>query len=209
MKIGVSIMAHPGRQQQATALADTLAARIAWDTHDRGEVWCGDEAWLMHDPRTDWWIVLQDDAEPIDGFLTYAKAALHYAPSGLVSFYTGTGRPHHLAVGRAVKNAERRGYAWMQHPTLMWGVAVAMPTPMVPVFMRWGHSSRLTFYDKRLSAFAGAIDKPVRYTNPSLVDHADGPTLLRHPWGEPTMRRKAWTLGAPKTWDTAALEIPA
>lgn len=205
MKIGVSIMAHTKRAAMAMALADTLGdAEIAWDNGELGEVRCGDRAWQAHEPSTDWWIVLQDDAQPVDGFLQHAADALACAPEhSIVSFYTGKGRPIPLQVGAAVAQAQRRGAAWIAHHSLLWGVGVAMPTRAVPVFLRWGEQQD-GLYDKRLSRFAQTSGATVLYTQPSLVDHADGPSLLT---ADTAVERKAWRIGVAPTYKTGAVAI--
>jgi hypothetical protein len=202
-------MAHVDRADQASALAESVGADIAWDSLllDYGEVVNGDRAWAMRDPDADWHIVLQDDAVPVDGFLEHAANALAHA-DGMVSFYLGTGRPQQVAVGIAVAEADRRGAAWLQSTNLFWGVAVAMRTKYVDEFLAWG-GPRVTIgtYDKRLSIFAHASYQQVSYTLPCLVDHADGPSLVDHPWGAADMKRRAWRVGTPHRWDTTRVVI--
>lgn len=204
--VSVAVMAHTARAQQALHLAAALGARLSIDDGTLGETVNGDLAWSMHDPYADWHLVLQDDAVPVDGLLEHVAAALEHCPPTAVSLYVGTGRPRQPAVERGIALAEAKGTAWMECATLLWGVAVAMPTAHVAPFLSWAQANRLP-YDRRIGAYWQRARIPVRYTWPSLVDHADGPTLLDHPWGRPTMPRRAWRVGVPSTWDTEAVRF--
>jgi hypothetical protein len=209
MRVSYSVMAHVDRADEASALAESLGGcDIAWDSAllAYGETLNGDRAWALHDPSCAWHVVLQDDALPVDGFLEAVPQALAHAGGTLVSLYVGGGRPYPLQVGAAVANAKRAGRSWLESAQLLWGVAVAMPTPLVPEFQRWGFRQE-GVYDKRLGRFAVTKGMRVRYTTPSLVDHADGPTLITHPWGPPTTPRRARSLGIADTYDTPTVVI--
>lgn len=207
MRISYAVMAHPKRARAAVLLSDVLGGcPIAVDDVGYGETVNGDRAWAAYNPDAEWHVVMQDDAVPVPQITDRVRAALTYAPRGLVSLYTGTGRPKSVqaAVGRAIARADENGTAWLAHPKLLWGVAVAMPTALIPGFLAWGERVHAP-YDQRLSMF-GYTHLPTfaMYTWPSLVDHADGPTLLDHPWGRPDGPRRAWRTGVPARWDTHA-----
>jgi hypothetical protein len=199
-------MGHVNRQAQAEALAARLGAGLSLDDGTMGENTNGDHTWAIHNPDTDWALTLQDDAQPIDQLLHHTAAALEHAPRTAVSLYVGTGRPKQDQVERAVHTATATGAAWLEHPTLLWGVAVAMPTDHIAPFLAWASTNHLP-YDKRIGAYWQRARIPVRYTWPSLVDHADGPTLVTHPWGPPKSPRRAWRLGTPERWDTDPVRI--
>ena len=199
-------MAHSARYDTAVDLAQSLGAGLALDDGTLGETRNGDHAWACHDRDADFHVVLQDDALPIPGFAVHAAAALAARPASLVSFYVGTGRPRQHRVSTAIARATVDGCAWLSAETLLWGVAVAMPTEHIAPFLDWAADSRLP-YDRRLGAYANHAGLPIHYTHPSLVDHADGPTLLRHPWGPPRAPRHAWVTGTPTTWDTGTVVI--
>jgi hypothetical protein len=206
VRLSVAVMAHADRIDQAERLAATTGAKLLVDDGTLGEIANGDQAWGLHDPEADWHLVLQDDAQPIDNLLHHVTAALEHAPRTAVSLYVGTGRPKQDAVQRAIQLATDRGTAWLEHPTLLWGVAVAMPTDHIGPFLQWAKTSHLP-YDRRIGAYWQQVRTPVRYTWPSLVDHADGPTLVTHPWGPPKAPRRAWRVGTPDQWDTEAVSI--
>jgi hypothetical protein len=200
MRVSFAVMAHVARYDTAITLATSLEAALALDDGTHGENANGDHAWSAYDPDADWHVVLQDDAQPIPGFADHAADALEHAPRTAVSFYTGTGRPRQPQVANAIATADALESPWLQHATLLWGVAVAMPTEHVAPFLHWAKTSPLA-YDRRIGAYWQRAGIPIRYTHPSLVDHADEGTLLRHPWGPPTAPRKAWRLGVPRFWD--------
>ena len=199
-------MAHSARYDTAVDLAQSLGAGLALDDGTLGETRNGDHAWACHDRDADFHVVLQDDALPIPGFAVHAAAALAARPESLVSFYVGTGRPRQPRVSTAIARAQTDGCAWLSAETLLWGVAVALPTEHVTGFLDWAAGCALP-YDRRLGAYATHAGLPIHYTHPSLVDHADGPTLLRHPWGPPRAPRHAWATGTPTTWDTGTVVI--
>jgi hypothetical protein len=199
-------MAHVDRLDQAQRLARATGASLAVDDGRRGENANGDWAWREHDRDSDWALTLQDDAQPVDDLLNHVAAALEHAPRTAVSLYVGTGRPKQPAVEAAVHTATATGAAWLEHPTLLWGVAVAMPTDHITPFLTWARTNHLP-YDKRIGAYWQRARIPVRYTWPSLVDHADGPTLVKHPWGPPRAPRRAWRVGIPDRWDTPVVRI--
>lgn len=189
-------MAHPARREAAERLAsDVGAVGIAFDLTGAGEVANGNEAWrLAVAAGVDWAIVLQDDAVPIPGFKEHAETALTAAPAACVSFYTGTGRPRQDIVRKAVTEADEQNAAWLQHPSLLWGVAVALRADLAAPFLDWEYRRPLA-YDQRLSVYCKETGTRIAYTHPSLTDHADGPTLLTHSWGPPRSPRRAWRLG--------------
>jgi hypothetical protein len=203
MIVSIMVMAHATRHMQAEHLAASLEAGISMDNGNLGETANGDRAWSGHDRDSDWALTLQEDALPIDGFLDHARAALEHAPPTAVSFYVGTGRPRQPLVKAAIATADSIGASWLQCVTLLWGVAVAMPTAHIDPFLAWAKDSDLV-YDRRIGAYWQHLGIPVRYTWPSLVDHADGPTLLDH---HPRSPRKAWRVGIPSQWQGEAVSI--
>jgi hypothetical protein len=172
-----------------------------------GETRNGDKAWRMYDRHADWHVVLQDDAILCDQFTIHLRRALEFAPETVVSLYVGTGRPQQKRVEKAVRQADVVRSAWLMAPALFWGVAVAMPTRLVSPFLLWGQMSANEAYDRRIGSFITRRNQQVWYTWPSLVDHADGPTLLQHQWGAPTMDRRAWRVGPAPDYRTRAVRI--
>jgi hypothetical protein len=205
--VSFTVMGHTARQQQARRLARDLSCPAMFDTPELGlgEVANGNRAWACA-RHADWHAVLQDDALLVPGFLEALPRALAAADHSIVSLYTGTGRPLQRSVESAIRVADARGWAWLEHRTLLWGVAVAMPTGLAPDFLAWG-AGQPGPYDERIGRFARERRIPVLYTHPSLVDHADGPTLLQHKVGPPTAPRRAHRLGTAADYTTPAAVI--
>lgn len=210
MTLSLTVMAHPKRRAAAQRLAVAVGAdAIEWDTCD--DEWdTGRRAIATHDPAGTHHLVLQDDALPIPDFRHHAAAALEQHPDALVSFYLGTSRPPQWqpAVDDACMRAEDAGAAWISVPTLLHGVAIAIPTVEIPNLLAWCERPTVP-YDERLGMYwRHVLDRPVLYTWPSLVDHDDGPTIARHRDGvhrdEP---RRARMVGTPLTWGTVAIDV--
>lgn len=208
--LSVVVMAHPRRRTAAEQLAHQVNAdAIAWDRND--DEWdTGRRALANHNPNASHHIVLQDDAQPVPDFRRHATAALEQQPDALVSFYLGTSRPPQwqAAVDDACMRAEDAGAAWISAPTLLHGVAIAIPTVNVPHMLDWCERPEVP-YDERLGMYwQYVIDRPVLYTWPSLVDHEDGPTIAAHPDGDArTQPRRARQVGWPATWHTPVIAL--
>lgn len=204
--VSFAVMAHTSRLGHARDLAALTGATIALDGGALGALRNGDNAWSTFDPAADWHVVLQDDALPVPGFVDHVRAALTVAPETAVSLYTGTSAPAHTVgpVRYATGLADQLDAAWLASDTLHWGVAVAMPTRHVPAFLAWAQGCGLP-YDQRIGAYWAHQGAPVRYTWPSLVDHADGPTTVDHADGRPRdAPRRAYRVGTRTDWDTVA-----
>jgi len=200
----------------AKDLARPLGSAICWDDGS-GERATGAVAWevaSLGDP--DWSIVLQDDAVPIPGFLEHAADALEYAEGSLVSFYVGTGRGRPAGVVDAIAGADAYNLAWLGCDALLWGVALALPTKLVPEMLEATAQLGLR-YDTRIGAWAAKRSIPIRYTWPSLVDHADVPSIAQAgrkanpkiPGSGTPPPRHAHRVGVPASWDTGVVQIAA
>ena len=176
-------------------MADSLSATLVLDDGSLGSLANHDRAW--REASGDWTIVLEDDVEPVPGFLDLASEALRRVPEpAAVCFYVGTGKPRVGQVARAVSQARAVGASWLRMDRALWGPALALPTELVPrmlSFVRWSTKP----YDERLSLFLRSRKIPCYYTFPSLVDHADGHSLIAP---APTPR-KAHETGRP-TWSS-------
>lgn len=199
--IDVVVMAHPKRDAQAHALAVEIDATIVWDQcNDEWDT--GSRAWqAAHNLYNEWGLVVQDDAVPIPDFRHHLDDVLQHAPRTAVSLYVGTGRPRADTVKRAAQRADRVGAAWLQCASLLWGVALLLPTEHITPMLHWCQH-RTEPYDQRISRYYRTVlHRPVRYTWPSLVDHADEPSLVNHT-GRPDVPRHAhrtgpWQPGGP------------
>lgn len=177
MNISITVMAHPKRRKQAEMLLVKLAGQgfvfcgITWDQIN-SEWDTGKRALLAGVPaKADWHVVLQDDAILPPNFYEHVANALTVIPQkSLVSLYTGTGRP---LPDRIITAIERAGdCSWLKFSTLLWGVAVALPTAHITEMLDFV-ADRTEVYDSRIGWAYMRQALPVYYTNPSLVDHDD------------------------------------
>lgn len=205
MSLAAAVVAHPDRLDAAEHLADDLDAELFVDTDRLGE-------WLNHVRALRWAaeqdashaLIVQDDALPIPDFRHHAEKAIAHRPTGLVGFYVGRTCPRAEPVKRAVRTAEKVRASWLCADTLLWGVATAVPTADIPELLAYVQHYQAP-YDLRLGRWYRDRGVPVHYTWPSLVEHADGPSLLtrhRHP-----RQRIAWRVGVPTRWDGPTVRI--
>jgi hypothetical protein len=206
VKIGIGIVAHVRRFNAARGLAKYVGAQlVSWDYGCLGPeqnhlgVWNG-----IAELDTDWSVVLEDDALPCKDFRAQLAMVLEAAPTQLVSLYLGTGHGYwHPRVERSLQVAHGEDAHYLVCRNVMHAVAVAMPTALVPSMTRHVAGQHVLPIDDRLTVWA--VDtlgtQAVSYPLPSLVDHADWPTLIDHPDGDPrTEPRVAWECGTREHW---------
>lgn len=200
MLISYAVVGHTSRQPQAEQLAQSLGATLALDDGSYGEGINHDRAWVAATTQeSDWSVVLEDDAQPIPGFDAQLREALNSAPTPIVSLYLGTSRPPQYQ--RRIKRALAQETHWIISDELLHHVAVAIRTDLVGNMLHTVECSTLPA-DYRIGNWARQCDYPIAYTNPSLVEHADGPTVINHQDGQPrTEPRKAWRLGSRPSWN--------
>lgn len=176
----VAVVAHTKRINMATDLASRVSAdEIFFDDGFKGE-WKNHElAWKSAlDSGKTHAVILQDDAVPIDDFRAHALRAAQERPHNLISLYTGTHRPREEEVKEAVRIADAMESSWLVADTLMWGVGVIVPVDLIEEILDTIKWSKLP-YDQRVGLWAELKQKEVCYTWPSLIDHADEPTVIK------------------------------
>jgi len=209
----IGIVAHTARLTQAEHLADLVAADYI--SVDDGTLGCNGnhkKVWAhLNDYPTEWSIVLEDDAIPVDGFIEQAEQALRVAPAHVVSFYMGK---HHIPTldwnhrkQQAIVQAELVDAHWMITNQLLHAVAVAIRTTYIPSM--WHHINQMPDafpIDEAITHWVCNTGHNVAYTWPSLIDHADQPTLFRHPdkMDRPP-GRVAYRTGTHPTWTDKAV----
>lgn len=189
MNFITAVTAHTSRRTQARKLCRDLDAWMFLDDGTLGEP--GNTRrllqWAQHVDATHL-IVLQDDAQPVNGFLEHAYAAIEERPAHLISYYLGTGRPLQDYIARQVAQADANGDRWIDTTRLIWGVAWSTPTQYLPELNAWlaAHPDKPT--DTQVGHWTRFNRTPVTHTWPSLADHTDAESLIRQR-EEP---RKAW-----------------
>jgi hypothetical protein len=181
--ISVALMAHPKRAAQVDAILARLDRddiEVVWD--ERNSRWdTGRRSMLAFDPKCTHHAVIQDDVLVCRDLFAGMVRAIECVPSGSpVCGYVGRVRPYSELVTYAAVRAAATGASWLTMHTLNWGPLIIIPTAEIPEMVR--HCDKLKDipnYDRRLSRFFELErDVKVWYTWPSVVDHADGPSLV-------------------------------
>ncbi|AJA43389.1 glucosyltransferase [Mycobacterium phage Sbash] len=205
--ITIGIVAHATRLAQAEHLAATVTADYV--SVDDGTLGCEANhrrVWHWHrNHASEWAIVLEDDALPINDFRTHAHAALATAPTRIVSFYLGRQHPRRWQpdIENALRRAGHAHASWITAPRTLHAVAYAMHTTVLDELLTH-HSAKAI--DSAITAWQQRAGVDTSYTVPSLVDHADGPTVINRR-SRRMPGRTAWQVGAPHRWTCSAVRL--
>lgn len=210
-EVTAGIVAHIDRRQRTNRLHAELSEQFPTalfeDTPAQGlgcdynhlRAW--DETASM--ATSPWCAVFEDDAEPVPDLAYHLGQALFYSPAPIVSLYLGRGRPVHWQ--RRIGNAMRFDRPFIVTTHLLHCVAVCIRTELVheliedaKVAINHGVHKPI---DEALTEAIQNRNLPVAYTAPSLVQHADEPSLAEHRWGKHTSEpRVAWAVGVRDSW---------
>lgn len=181
-RLSIAMMAHPVR---ASSVERILAAMdrdvtVVWDEkRDRWDT--GRRAWLAYDPDATHHAVIQDDVLVCRDLCAGLEQALAHVPSDApLCAYIGRVQPYHKIIEDAVMDAGQRSASFCTMTSLCWGPLVVVPTTAIETMVAHGDTlTDVANYDRRLSRF-WELERhiPVWYTLPSLVDHADGPSMV-------------------------------
>lgn len=186
------VVGHQTRLGHAQRLAALLDAHLLIDDGNHGANWNHRRAleWAAEQPCRV--VVVEDDAMPVDLFFTSVTSWLNRFPESLVSFYLGTGRPpqYQMQIAERLIVADKTQADYITLPRLIHGVCYSVPPQHIErVLSRWDISKPADY------AVGDACGGAVVYPCYSLVDHADGEPVERHPDSAPrTERRRAWRL---------------
>lgn len=189
MTIHIAVVGHVSRQARAEALAESLAAELFLDTGTHGARWNHDRALTWGRPLKGHLLVVEDDAEPAPRFLEQVTQWVQDNPTDLISYYLGTGYPpsYQPRVRQLLTTANDR----IHLPTLIHAVAYSIPCNLIPR-VRPGKA------DHALGrAWQLTTGRPIIYTVPSLVDHADTDSIQNA--GHRALPRKAHRIGVSAT----------
>ncbi|BBT89915.1 hypothetical protein WP8W19C02_15350 [Enterobacter cloacae] len=189
----IAIVAHHSRRAMANDLASELEAdSIFMDEHSAGANANHLRALSWAAEQSDRVIIIEEDALPVDGFRDKAQDWLTRFPDDMLSFYLGTGRPpqYQMQIAERLIVADKAQADYITLPRLIHGVCYSVPSQHINrVLSRWDSSKPADYAVG--DAYGGAVVYPCY----SLVDHADGEPVERHPDSAPrTERRRAWRL---------------
>lgn len=186
------VVGHHSRRHQAEKLADLLNAHLLIDEGQHGANWNHRRAIEWASQQQCRVVILEDDAVLVNDFTEKVTAWLSRFPDELLSFYLGTGRPpqYQNEIAGMLVEADRTNGDYIAMSKLIHGVCYSLPVNKVQqVLSRWNQTLAADY------AVGHAFGSRVIYPCYSLVDHADTPTVERHPDNEPrTERRRAWRL---------------
>lgn len=186
------VVGHHTRFASATLLAGELGAHLLIDEGNHGANWNHRRAieWAAEQPCRV--VVLEDDALPVRGFRDKLTGWLARFPCDMLSFYLGTGRPpqYQMQIAERLINADKVRSDFIMLQRLIHGVCYSIPPQSISrVLSQWDRSKPADY------AVGDAYGGVVVYPCWSLVDHADGEPVERHPDSAPrTERRRAWRL---------------
>ncbi|OBI18593.1 hypothetical protein A5712_21630 [Mycobacterium sp. E2327] len=202
-------------------MAQTLVGTVRADhlAMDDGRLGCEGNhrrAWnWLRDNATNssgWSVVLEDDAQPTEGFRDQLDAALAVAPSPVVSLYLGRERPPYAQerIARAVVRAGDSA-SWIVAPRMWFAVGVAVLSDLVPDLTQYLECDprKSRPIDEAIGRWAMKHRRPVAYTWPSLVDHADVVPVIgqRADRQSRDRGRRAWLVGGRQRWTTDTVTI--
>lgn len=205
----IGIVAHPTRSTAAKALAKQSNASLL--CFDNGMVGCDrnhlDVLGHLEAFPSDYAVVLEDDAVLIADFQSQLYQCLPLAPSKVISLYLGRQRPPQFqqAIAAATVEADQQAASWIVASRMLHAVGYAIHTSVLGSLLDF--DSYLPI-DEHISAWAQLHGHTVSYTWPSLVDHADVPTVVAHRDGEPRPPgRVAWRTGQRDNWTTTSTPL--
>lgn len=193
MNVSVAIQHHPARAHLVDTLAARLgAAEIVTDPDPDGprspyrtytEALRRTPDWATHR------LIVQDDAQVVDGFPDRMRALLDEHPDRLVAFFVPGAPPHRAAVRRALADGQR----WVTlPPTWIPTVALCWPVDLIPSFLQWG----LERWPEGVARAGddGPVGKWAARAGVRAV--APVPSLVQHPDVEPSLIGRRAQAGA-------------
>jgi hypothetical protein len=211
VSIVIGVVAHQSRKETAQQLRRDVGGAVC--SFDDGTLGCeGNHIQVLRAlarRHVDWCVILEDDAIPCKDFRQRVKEALPFAPAPIVGLYLGTGNPSgavQRTIGVAVRAAAEKNAAWITSDCLIgsvgYAVRIRLITPLLAEIVNRDEELPL-----RISRWAQAAEISICYTQPSLVNHTDGPPVGFT--GGARSERRAWNFH-PRTlrnWDTKAVQL--
>ena len=168
MKMSVSIMMHPARKEFLPYLRERLGDWPVVMDDGCGLIANSRNAWTMFDPTADYHVVIQDDCIVCDNFIEKAKVVCEKANGQAVSFF--------FAQSKFYKKfkAEREATGAICHKALYGGLAICLPTKLIPAMLLHYDADYVMMDDHRIGRFLLSQKINIYCPIPSLVEHRIG-----------------------------------
>lgn len=207
--LALGVVGHESRRERAKTLARFVGAK--YFSVDDGTLGCDDNHAVVQGRLstlpTTWSVVLEDDAVVPGDLQHQLLRALPMSPSPIVSLYLGRMRPPHWQnrIVAAIAHATNADASWIVSTHLLHAVGYAIRTDLLDSLL--DHVTLLPV-DQHIGNWARRFGHTIAYAWPSLIDHADLPTVVEHPDGQ-TRRpgRTAWRTGIRESWTTRSVTM--
>ena len=177
IKLSISVMAHPSRQEYFQELQDKLnipMSQFAVDKKNNLIENCK-AAWRLYDKTADFHVVIQDDAIVCNYFRERAEQFLNERESERIA----KGEPvygYNFFIKREYDTVKmesfvRQGY--LIEPRNRGGVAICLPVNQIESMLRHFNTTNSRHDDERINNWIVANGFKMIFPLPSLVDHND------------------------------------
>lgn len=193
ISLEVKIITHPIREERADRLAEIIAlhAPVTIYVDDDGAGAKANHLTALSEPSpASHVLILEDDAIPCEGWYQWVLKWISQAPTALISFYLGSGRPVFAQrnVDLLLKDMALQPEASISLPRLLHGVAYC-----VPAFSSKGFQEAQVITQQADKA-VGEIWKslaigPIIYPIYSAFEHDDLPSVINY--SRPPIKRNA------------------
>lgn len=157
---------------------------------------------------SEWCIVLEDDARPVENFWVEVKRALLlcHRRTPLVGLYLGTGNPDGVtqqAIMPAIERADEYDAAWIVSDWFISTVGYVVRSEWISSLIT-AISDMTGPVDNRINDWTQQIGIDTWYTVPSLVDHDDQSSMLTTFMPH---KRHAHRFGTRDTWNNKRVRM--
>ena len=194
IKLSVSVMAHPKRQDYFQRLKDELGEDVPFSIDENNSILENCKAaWRLHDPSADFHVVIQDDAILCKNFLERAKRFIQETESKRIqNNWSIFG--YNFFRRAEYKEAQMREYekiGYQLEARNRGGVSICLPVNQINSMLKFFDNTNSRHDDERISRWIESKKFKMCYPIPSLVDHDDHISSLA---GNPIKvnNRQAW-----------------
>ena len=170
MNIDIVVMAHTSRIGYLYSIYEQIDGepKIVIDDGTFGVWGNAKRAWGMIDPKSQYGVVIQDDAILCDDFKHRCEKFLSEHNGHMVSFYFGESK----------KTFKYLRPKYFDAP-LYHAVALAIPTHQIPDMIKYCDTrTEVDGDDMKIKRWLISQNRTCRYSNPSLVQHRDIPSIV-------------------------------